>query len=202
MSGMLAFNADWPEIMRSTTADRDRIVNTIVLGFSTDPTCRWLYPEPEQFLTHFPTLVRLFGGRAFVHNAAYHTDDYLGGALWLPPGVHPDEDGLTALFQENFAGAMRDDVFSLFEQMDRYHPDEPCWHLAFIAVDPVRQGNGYGAQLLKHTLALCDADRKLAYLESSNPANLSLYRRHGFEQIGTIQAGSSPPLFPMVREPR
>jgi len=44
--------------------------------------------------------------------------------------------------------------------------------------------------------------KKLAYLESTNPANLSLYQRHGFEFIGNIQAGTSPPLFPMIREPR
>jgi hypothetical protein len=38
-------------------------------------------------------------------------------------------------------------------------------------------------------------------LESTNPRNLSLYKRHGFEPIGTIQQGSSPPLYPMLRLP-
>jgi hypothetical protein len=42
----------------------------------------------------------------------------------------------------------------------------------------------------------------VAYLESTNPANLSLYVRHGFEVVGQMQAGRSPPLFPMVRQPR
>jgi ribosomal protein S18 acetylase RimI-like enzyme len=69
-------------------------------------------------------------------------------------------------------------------------------------VDPTRQGKGYGSALLEHALALCDRDGKLAYLESSNPANIPLYERHGFEVAGTIQAGSSPPFWPMVRKPR
>jgi hypothetical protein len=41
-----------------------------------------------------------------------------------------------------------------------------------------------------------------AYLESSNPRNLSFYRRHGFEPLGAIQVGSSPTLVPMLRQPR
>jgi hypothetical protein len=36
----------------------------------------------------------------------------------------------------------------------------------------------------------------------TNPRNISLYRRHGFDVLGTIQAGSSPPLVPMLRQPR
>jgi hypothetical protein len=30
----------------------------------------------------------------------------------------------------------------------------------------------------------------------------SLYERHGFEIVDTIQVGSSPSIFPMVRHPR
>jgi hypothetical protein len=41
-----------------------------------------------------------------------------------------------------------------------------------------------------------------AYLESSNPRNISLYERHGFERLGTIQSGASPTMVPMLRPPR
>ena len=189
-------------IKTSTMAEMPRVIDTIVLGFAADPIVRWLFPEPQEFLTTFPTLTRLFGGRAFEHNSAYKTDGYTGAALWLPPDIHPDEEGLTSLFDDKFSGVMLEDIFSLFEQMDKFHPDEPCWHLAFIAVDPAQQGNGLGSALLEHTLASCDKDHKLAYLESTNPANLPLYLRYGFEVIGDIQTGASPPMFPMIREPR
>ena len=189
-------------IKTSTDDDISRVIDTIVLGFSADPFIRWLLPEPQQFLTVFPTLVRLFGGRAFEHDSTYHTVGYTGDALWLPPDIHPDEEGLTALFEDTFSGPKNEAVFSLLEQMDEAHPDEACYHLAFIAIDPSRQGNGYGSTLLAHTLKSCDRDQKLAYLESTNPANLSLYERHGFELVGDLQARDSPPLFPMMRVPR
>ncbi len=189
-------------IYTSTEAETSRVIDSIVLGFSADPILRWFFPEPQKYLINCPTLMQLFGGRAFEHNSAYHIENYTGAALWLPPNVHPDEEGLTKLFQASFDGAQLDEVSSLFEQMDNFHPDEPCWHLAFIAVDPAQQNKGYGSTLTKHTLEAVDNDKKLAYLESTNEANLSLYQRHGFELVGNIQAGNSPSLFPMVREPR
>jgi hypothetical protein len=55
---------------------------------------------------------------------------------------------------------------------------------------------------MKHALVPCDLDHKLAYLEASNPKNIPLYERHGFELLGVIQVGTSPPIFPMLRKPR
>ena len=90
-------------------------------------------------------------------------------------------------------------LFAVFEQMGQYHPDEPHWYLPLIGVDPAQQGKGYGSALLKYALRRCDEDGSPAYLESSNPKNIPLYRRHGFEVLGTIQVGSSPPITPMLR---
>ena len=42
----------------------------------------------------------------------------------------------------------------------------------------------------------------VAKLESSNPANMSLYERHGFVTMGQIQVASSPLVHPMIREAR
>jgi hypothetical protein len=38
-----------------------------------------------------------------------------------------------------------------------------------------------------------------AYLESSNPDNAALYGRFGFQPLGVIRAGHSPPMVPMLR---
>ena len=71
-----------------------------------------------------------------------------------------------------------------------------------IGVDPADQGEGFGSALLQHGLARCDREDKLAYLESTSLESLRLYERHGFELLGTIQVGSSPQVFPMLRKPR
>lgn len=97
---------------------------------------------------------------------------------------------------------MRSEASAVVEQMGAAHPHEPHWHLAFIGVDPTHQGSGIGAALLRYALARIDERGLHAYLESSNPANLPLYQRHGFEVIREIRVGGSPPVFPMVRVPR
>jgi len=53
---------------------------------------------------------------------------------------------------------------------------------------------------MKHALLACDREQKPAYLESSNPANLSLYERHGFEVVAEVSEGGSPITFPMLRK--
>jgi ribosomal protein S18 acetylase RimI-like enzyme len=66
----------------------------------------------------------------------------------------------------------------------------------------MRQGRGLGSALLKAGLARCDAEGAAAYLESSNPKNVPLYERHGFEVIGLVQPADFPPLIPMLRPAR
>jgi len=123
-------------------------------------------------------------------------------ALWLPPDVYPDEDVLAGLIRRSVSEEKQEEIFAVLEQMSSYHPSEPHWYLPLIGVDPAQQGRGYGSALMEHALIRCDRDKKFAYLESSNPKNMTLYKRHGFELLGTIQVGASPPIFPMLRKPR
>ena len=85
--------------------------------------------------------------------------------------------------------------------MAEHHPHEPHWYLPLIAADPNWIGQGLGALLMKHALRRCDEQGVVAYLESSNPRNISLYQRHGFQITGRIQSGASPALTPMLRRP-
>jgi GNAT superfamily N-acetyltransferase len=94
-----------------------------------------------------------------------------------------------------------EDVNGLFEQMDDLHPTDDHWYLPLTGVDPVAQGRGLGSALLAHALKTCDSDGLPAYLEATSPRNRSLYERHGFNVVETIQAGTSPPFWAMLREP-
>ena len=114
----------------------------------------------------------------------------------------PDDEALETLVRDTVAEPARSEVRSILEQMGAAHPHEPHWHLAFIGVDPVCHGQGIGAALLRHALETIDQKGLHAYLESSNPRNLPLYQRHGFEVIREIRVGTAPPVIPMLRVPR
>jgi hypothetical protein len=54
---------------------------------------------------------------------------------------------------------------------------------------------------MQHALKPCDSDGLPAYLEATSPRSRNLYARHGFKVVEIIQAGTSPPLWAMLREP-
>jgi GNAT superfamily N-acetyltransferase len=180
-------------------SEAERAVAVIVLAFSADPAARWTYPDPHHYLTHFPAVVRALGGRAFARGTAHQVSRFAGAALWLPPGTEPDVEALGSLVSGTVAAELQGEVSAVFARMGSYHPREPHWYLPLVGVDPAHQRKGYGGALLQHALSECDRHHAPAYLESTNPLNIPLYKRHGFEVLDTIQVGSSPPIVPMLR---
>ena len=92
-------------------------------------------------------------------------------------------------------------IYQYFKEFGKNKPDE-AWYLEYLGVDPSSQSLGIGSQILKNSLAKIDDLNQPAYLESSNPKNMSLYKRHGFETIKKIQFGEGPALHTMYREAR
>jgi len=192
-----------PSIETGRDADRDRIIHLITLAFAADPVVRWIWPGADTYLEAMPQFTAAFGGRAFEHGSALYAENFRAAALWLPSGVEPDREALEMLMEETMAPEIMEDAISFFGQLTEFHPhDRPYWYLPLIGADPAWTGRGLGSALMKHALGRCDEEGKIAYLESSNPRNISLYERHGFEMMGRIQAGSSPVMTPMIREPR
>lgn len=183
-------------------SDQAGTLGVLTLAFSVDPMARWSLPDPAKYLTAFPLIAKAFGGSAFRNGTAYISNDLTGAALWLPPGAKSDEESLMKLFGENTDDNIKEDMQVIFEQMEKFHPTEPHWYLPMIGVDPAHQGAGVGSALMTEALKAVDRDGTIAYLESSNPRNITLYQRYGFEVIGEIQSGSSPVLRPMLRRAR
>ena len=180
----------------------DSLLNVLMLAFSSDPCMRWTFRRPDVFLAAFKPFVTLLGA-GMNHDGLFLTQDGAAGALWLPPGVEQDGEAIGALLDQLLpdhpdpaAGEQ------IGREMRGFHPHEPHWYLSMLGVDPSSQGRGYGSALLKAGLARCDADGLPAYLESSNPKNVPLYERFGFEVLGRIAPGDFPGLIPMLRPPR
>lgn len=189
-------------VVVATRRDEDAVVSVITLAFANDPVCRRLYPHPSDYTKHFPEFVRLYGGQAFDNGCAHYVEGGMAAALWLPPGTHPDSDGIDALMERTVPDDARPELFEVYATMKRHHPVEPHWFLPLIGADPFCQGQGLGKSLMAFGVAACDRDGKLAYLDSSHPRNIPLYERFGFELVGKIEIGQHPPVFPMLRQPR
>ena len=188
-----------PEVRSADASLQAGAISTIVLGFAADPMARWVWADQTEYLSVMPRFARAFGGRAFEHGSADITEGARAAALWLPPGVEPDEAAMNAIMEPTLRPEIAEDMDVILKGMADHHPDEPHWYLPLIAADPKWMGQGLGAALMKHALRRCDEQGVAAYLESSNPRNISLYERHGFKIVGRIQSGSSPVLTPMLR---
>ncbi len=191
-----------PKVAKAGEDRRLAVQHTMTLGFSSDPVTRWLWPDAHVYLTHFPRFAGAFGGNSFECQTVFETDCHGAAAMWLPPGETSDGDVIEEILGATIAEDRMEEIGQFFGQMDEYHPHEDHYYLAIIAADPAKTGRGLGAALMKHALAMVDEAGLPAYLESSNPRNISLYERHGFEVMGEIQVGSSPVMTPMYRAAR
>jgi len=122
-------------------------------------------------------------------------------ALWLPPGVGPDGETVMGLMRESLDDQTFKDINGVLEQADELHPTDDHWYLPLTGVDPVAQGRRLVTKLPRYALKTYDSDGLPAYLEATSPRSRNLYARHGFHIVQIIQAGSSPPLWAMLREP-
>lgn len=187
------------EIETVDPRQRDRALATMVLAFSGDPFWRWMCPEASVYATTFPRAIELLDGHAFGLGTVWELGSFASVGIWMPPGAEGDFLGALTLIQGVIAAEKLDQANEIAAQMIDMHPAMPCWHLSWLGTDVTAQGSGFGTRLLTHGLELVDREHLPVYLESSNPRNQSLYRRHGFEQIGAILSGDSPPIAAMLR---
>lgn len=193
--------SDMPEVKTVESGEEDHMIDAMMLAFSTDPLGRYAFPSAKQYLNGMRIVFEGLGGNSFKSGGAFHVGDFGGGAFWCPPGVHPDGESMGGAVE--FIEPSRLETFlAVLGEMGTHHPEEPHWYLQFIGVDSHHQGGGYGAAMMKHVLAKIDEEGTTAYLESSNPRNLTLYERFGFEVITRIEIGDAPPIHPMVRPAR
>lgn len=184
--------------------DADGVGLVLADGFSQDPVMGWVFGEPGRRAK----LEDFFGFLAREAIVPMGATYLLPGsaAAWTPPGAPdwPAERG--ERFVEVLSRSCTDADLERLGELDRaskeHHPDERCWHLSTVATAADARGQGLGSRLLETSLARVDADHLPAYLESTNPRNVSLYLRHGFEVTGTIEFEGGPPMTAMWRHAR
>lgn len=178
-------------------------------AFVGDPVMSWLVPDPRRRLHALAD----FFDFELEHVALRHPDSLVaradatigGVAVVLPPGhwrtpfslqLH---DGLRLgnVFRHRLGHAI-----ALQAALERRHLSEPHYYLPFIGVAGAHRGQGVGSLLLAELAGRCDREQLPAYLEATSPANVRLYRRHGFTTLTTLTAWGSPPLELMVRRPQ
>lgn len=182
------------------------LARVLARAFYDDPPARWLIPDDRKRLPRLEHWFTLALAELYLpYGHCYTTDELAGAALWVPPPRPPlGPAALVRLLPHGFRifGVYLPRNLIALRGSDVKHPREPHYYLPFMGVDPKRQGEGLGTELMDPVLRRCDHDRSLAYLEASSPRNRRLYERHGFRVTADARLGSGPPIWPMVRRAR
>ena len=172
------------------------------VGFEVDPLMSWVFPgegRRQKLETMFGWMLREV---LVARGAVFLLGDH-ACAAWTPPGSPPWSDEQTADFLETLGAVATDEDMARLALLDeaarRAHPEEEHWYLGTLAARPERQGTGCGTRILGASLRRVDEAGLPAYLESSNPRNVTLYLRHGFEVTGDIPIADGVSMTAMWR---
>jgi ribosomal protein S18 acetylase RimI-like enzyme len=184
------------------TAERAEAAGALIAhAFLDDPVMSWVFAEPGA-RSKLEAFFGFLTVEAYVPLGAT-TLTAEACAVWTPP-LPPE---WPAERVERFRAVMGEActpedlarLQAMGEATEAVHPTESHWYLSVLAVHPHLRGHGFGGALLEHTLRRVDADGLPAYLESTNPRNVSLYERYGFEVVGAIELTDGPRLTAMWR---
>ena len=113
-----------PKARSADSSEGSSIMHALTIGFVNDPVTRYMWPDPKTYLTMMPQFAMAYGGKSLNHASAYTIGDYSGAALWLPPGVQPDEEEFNPIF-ESIEENKRAELGEALESLDDFHPKEP-----------------------------------------------------------------------------
>jgi GNAT superfamily N-acetyltransferase len=192
-------------LIRAGEADLGALSHVIAEAFHDLPPSRWLVPDPDRRRQIFPGYFLLYLEHALASGVIWTTERRDAAALWFsysqdaPP---PPDDYVARLTAITAPWSRR---FLAFDAaLDRRHPAGiPHRHLAILAVQPGRQGQGTGTMLLDYCHAELDMHTRLpAYLEAADQRTRHLYLLHGYGDLGPpIHLPGGPMMYPMWRDP-
>lgn len=164
---------------------------------------RWLVPDAGRRESVLAGQFEIIVDHGMRHGLVFGTVGLTGVAVWLPsieedPAPPPrDYDARLAAA----CGEWTDRFAHLDELFAANHPHPDHHHLAFLAVQPDRQGQGVGSALLRHHHAWLDANRMPGYLEAASRIGVRLYGQHGYQAREPFRLPDGTPFWPMWREP-
>jgi ribosomal protein S18 acetylase RimI-like enzyme len=194
---------------RATMDDAAVLARLFAAAFTTDPVMDWIArPGPKRARALEQFFFWLLRVRAIPFGEVWMAADASVCAAWLPPdapaspGGFFDQMRLMPMFVRLCGFPRLGRGSAMGDAMEKNHPQDSHYYLAFVAVAPRLQGMGLGGAILEATVARIDEAKAAAYLENSNPRNTRLYERMGFVAKKSIAPRGAPPLIAMWRPAR
>jgi GNAT superfamily N-acetyltransferase len=200
-----------PEIVRIAKNQIDVVAGILARAFHSDPPMVYAVPDAAERARILPSMMKTFVTYALMFGDPFTTAGKPEAvALWLPLDEFdtPERDRQAGIDRipeilgaGNFARLMH--VANIAERFHKTAARGPHLYLQFLGVEPQHQGSGLGSALLRPMLARADAHGMRCYLETFQPKNVPLYKKHGFEiAVEEVEPNSGIRGWAFLREPR
>jgi ribosomal protein S18 acetylase RimI-like enzyme len=188
--------APTPELHRLSPGDVPRGAAVLARAFHEYPTFRRLLPDAGTRARRLEGVMRFFLGCGLLRGQVLAPSSALEGiAVWFRAsdlgfglGDLVRSGLLGALLGLGPAAARR---FVRLGDAKREHRgrllDGSEWFLDLIGVDPVLARRGFARRLVAPRLAQADGEGRACFLETSDPGNLGIYARFGFEVVSSYR---------------
>ena len=116
-------------------------------------------------------------------------------AIWMLPtsSVPLDVRQTTAAVQAELEGDRHDASVAAEAACVPLRPTQPHYYLGAVGIRTDRQRRGIGAALLQPVLQRAQGEGAIAFLETSDRANVAFYERLGFTVTGEVDGSDGGP---------
>lgn len=202
--GPSSANRDLASIGRAATAhDVPAVTACLTSAFFDDPLWgQWAFPEQATRSGRLYQLMNAWASAGVRHPWVRMTDSAEAVAVWLPPGepeMTSEQERAFEVLVDRLLGERASDLQAILDLFEKHHPMEPHYYLSLWATHGDHAGRGLGTMLIQENLARIDSERMPAYLESTNPANLSRYEALGFDRRDEFGHERGPVIPTMAR---
>ncbi len=146
---------------RAKETDARVLARLLAASFQTDPVFDWIArPGPRRAVVLEEFFFWLLRTRAIPFGEVWMSEGVV--AVWIPPDVPASPGGffeqlrLLPLFWRLCGLPRLGRSASIGEAMEKHHPHESHFYLAFVAVAPRLQGMGLGGAILETTIKHAD----------------------------------------------
>ena len=202
--------------VRSTAlarAQAEEAGNVLSRAFWDDPMITWLMPDEAHRAVANPAFFHMAARLGLNEHSAWTTFGKPdGAAIWMPPGKHDLTDDMMGaagfleavpLMGDETMGRFGTLMGAMNEQHESNMKNRPHWFLLVLGVEPARQGQGVGGDLIQPILQRADLEGLPCYLETMKTKNLPFYRKHGFEVVSELDIDDGGPhTWCMRRDPK
>lgn len=160
------------------------VAELLMKSFKADPHMLWLLEKSKNKNKFFITYKHVVY-ETFRMGYIYMTKDKLGVALWHTRDKDPSR---LRAFARDFAFVFKQGLKTgLRSQKDKnitakhFPKHSPYVYLFMIGVSPQARGKGLASKLMDPVLEHCNLNNIPVYLETSNPSNIAIYQKRGFQ---------------------